>query len=165
MKNAKKNDVQDEQQTISKRGFNYEENYYFWRIMLRLSTNVSTRLFQADQLATHYGGAEANVGVSLSHFGHDVYFVSKVPENSLGRAVESTLKTQGVHTNYLIKGGERLGTYYLETGVGQRSSQVTYDRAHSSFPNWQSMRLTSMKFFLMPYFSMFPELPLHCLPL
>ena len=81
----------------------------------------------------HYGGAEANVGVSLSHFGHDVYFVSKVPENSLGMAVEGTLKAQGVHTNYLIKGGERLGTYYLESGVGQRSSQVTYDRAHSSF--------------------------------
>ncbi|MCQ6279881.1 sugar kinase [Bacillus sp. EB600] len=105
----------------------------FGEIMLRLSTNAGTRLFQADQLAMHYGGAEANVGVSLSHFGHDVYFVSKVPENSLGRAVESTLKAQGVHTNYLIKGGERLGTYYLEAGVGQRSSQVTYDRAHSSF--------------------------------
>jgi 2-dehydro-3-deoxygluconokinase len=105
----------------------------FGEIMLRLSTDVGTRLFQADQLAMHYGGAEANVGVSLSHFGHDVFFVSKVPGNSLGMAVESNLKAHGVQTNYLLKGGERLGTYYLETGVGQRSSQVTYDRAHSSF--------------------------------
>lgn len=105
----------------------------FGEIMLRLSTQTGNRLFQANQLTMNYGGAEANVGVSLSHFGHDVFFVSKVPENQLGMAAERQLKAQGVHTNYIIKGGERLGTYYLEVGVGQRSSQVTYDRAHSSF--------------------------------
>ncbi|PLS02237.1 sugar kinase [Neobacillus cucumis] len=102
-------------------------------IMLRLSVNNSEKLFQADQLTMHYGGAEANVAVSLSNFGHDVYFVSKIPENPLGIAVERQMKANSVHTDYLMKGGERLGTYYLEIGVGQRSSQVTYDRKYSSF--------------------------------
>jgi 2-dehydro-3-deoxygluconokinase len=102
-------------------------------IMLRLSTNTGERLSQADQLTMQYGGAEANVGVSLARFGHEVYFVSKVPNNPLGTAVERHLKSHGVHSNYLIKGGERLGTYYLESGVGPRSAQVTYDRKYSSF--------------------------------
>ncbi|MFC4324275.1 sugar kinase [Litchfieldia salsa] len=102
-------------------------------IMLRLSTNVGERLSQVDQLTMHYGGAEANVGVSLSQFGFDVYFVSKVPDNVLGKAVERHLLSNGVHTEYLVKGGERLGTYYLETGIGERSATVTYDRKHSSF--------------------------------
>jgi 2-dehydro-3-deoxygluconokinase len=105
----------------------------FGEIMLRFSTFVGQRLNQASKLNMHYGGAEANVGVSLSHFGHDVFFVSKVPENQLGTAVETHLKAYGVHTDYLLKGGERLGTYYVESGAGPRSSQVTYDRAHSSF--------------------------------
>jgi 2-dehydro-3-deoxygluconokinase len=102
-------------------------------IMLRLSTTSGERLFQADELTMQYGGAEANVGVSLARFGHEVYFVSKVPNNPLGKGVERHLKSHGVHTNYLVKGGERLGTYYLETGVGPRSAQVTYDRKYSSF--------------------------------
>ncbi|WP_078542964.1 sugar kinase [Litchfieldia alkalitelluris] len=102
-------------------------------IMLRLSTHVGERLSQADQLSMHYGGAEANVGVSLSQFGFDVYFVSKVPNNALGKAVERHLLSNGVHIDYLVKGGERLGTYYLETGIGERSAAVTYDRKFSSF--------------------------------
>lgn len=102
-------------------------------ILLRLSTNVDKRLSQADQLYMHYGGAEANVGVSLSNFGYEVYFVSKVPDNPLGLAAERHLKTNGVHTDFLVKGGERLGSYYVESGVGARNSQVTYDRKHSSF--------------------------------
>jgi 2-dehydro-3-deoxygluconokinase len=105
----------------------------FGEIMLRFSTETGKRLFQANRLSLHYGGAEANVAVSLAHFGHHAFFVSKVPENQLGMAAESQLKAHGVQTNYLLKGGERLGTYYLEAGAGPRSSQVTYDRAHSSF--------------------------------
>ncbi|MBD8067808.1 sugar kinase [Bacillus sp. PS06] len=104
-------------------------------IMLRLSTGVGERLSQTGSLSMHYGGAEANVGVSLSQFGFDVYFVSKVPNNALGKAVERHLLSNGVHTDYLVKGGERLGTYYLETGIGERSAQVTYDRKYSSFSN------------------------------
>jgi 2-dehydro-3-deoxygluconokinase len=101
-------------------------------IMLRFSTNAGERLKQANQIQMHYGGAEANVAVSLSLLGNDVYFVSKVPENGLGAAVEGQLKSFGVHTDFLLKGGERLGTYYVESGVGPRSAQVTYDRKYSS---------------------------------
>ncbi|MFS0637678.1 sugar kinase [Mesobacillus foraminis] len=102
-------------------------------IMLRFSTLEGERLSETGHLTVNYGGAEANVAVSLSHFGHEAYFVSKVPENPLGRAVERHLKSNGVQTDYLLKGGNRLGTYYLEAGVGERSAQVTYDRAYSSF--------------------------------
>lgn len=102
-------------------------------IMLRLSTETGILLRQANQLSVHYGGAEANVAVSLSHFGYQAYFVSKIPVNSLGSAVERHLKSHGVHTDFLLKGGERLGSYYVEEGAGERSSQVTYDRSYSSF--------------------------------
>jgi 2-dehydro-3-deoxygluconokinase len=102
-------------------------------IMLRLSTQAGERLSQANQLNMHYGGGEANVGVSLSHFGYDVYAVSKIPNNPLGVGVKRHLQSHGVHTDYLVTGGERLGTYYLETGIGERSAKVTYDRKYSSF--------------------------------
>ncbi|MEH7117146.1 sugar kinase [Neobacillus vireti] len=102
-------------------------------IMMRLSTPTGERLSQTKQLSIHYGGAEANVAVSLAHFGYDSYFVSKIPSNPLGKAVEMHLNSQGVHSNFLLKSGERLGTYYLETGIGERSPQVVYDRKYSSF--------------------------------
>ncbi|GIN63390.1 2-dehydro-3-deoxygluconokinase [Robertmurraya siralis] len=105
----------------------------FGEILLRLSTNIGERLFQTDHINTHFGGAEANVAVSLSKFGHDVYFVSKVPKNPLGSAVERHMRLHGVHTDFLLKGGDRLGTYFVESGVGPRSAQVTYDRKYSSF--------------------------------
>ncbi|KKK33598.1 2-dehydro-3-deoxygluconokinase [Mesobacillus campisalis] len=104
----------------------------FGEILLRLSTSVGERLSQAGQIKMHYGGAEANVGISLARFGHEVSFVSKVPDNPLGLAVEGHLRAHGVSTQFLLKGGERLGTYYLESGVGPRSAQVTYDRKYSS---------------------------------
>ncbi|QCJ44706.1 sugar kinase [Bacillus sp. S3] len=102
-------------------------------ILLRFSTHVGERLSQANQAMMHYGGAETNVGVSLAHFGHDVFAMSKIPDNMLGTAVERQLKSYGVHTDFVLKGGERLGTYYLELGSGPRSPQVTYDRKYSSF--------------------------------
>ncbi|WP_317616470.1 sugar kinase [Bacillus sp. HNG] len=105
----------------------------FGEPLLRLSTNLGERLFQTDQLTINYGGAEANVGASLSRFGYEVYFVGKVPNSPLGQGYERHLHSFGIHTDYLLKGGERLGTYYLETGVGERSAQVTYDRKGSSF--------------------------------
>ncbi|WP_404330324.1 PfkB family carbohydrate kinase [Mesobacillus maritimus] len=104
----------------------------FGEILLRFSTNIGERLFQTDTIHTHFGGAEANVAVSLARFGHKVDFVSKVPKNPLGSAVERHLRLHGVHTDYLVKGGDRLGTYYVESGVGPRSAQVTYDRKYSS---------------------------------
>ncbi|MFD3445935.1 PfkB family carbohydrate kinase [Microbacteriaceae bacterium 4G12] len=105
----------------------------FGEIMLRLSTHEGVRLNQANDCTVNYGGAEANVAVSLSQLGYQTYFVSKVPDNLLGNAVERHLKSHGVQTNYVLKGGERLGTYYLEAGVGERSAQVIYDRKYSSF--------------------------------
>lgn len=107
-------------------------------IMLRLSTPTGKRLVNSEQLACHYGGGEANVAISLAQFGHDAYYASLVPSNSLGIAVKQHLQSYGVHTDYLKFGGERLGTYYLETGIANRASQVIYDRAYSSFSQVKS---------------------------
>lgn len=102
-------------------------------IMLRLSTPVGNRLNDSQSLAVHYGGGEANVAISLANYGHEVYFASKVPKNALGKAVSQNLKKYNVRTDYLVQGGQRLGTYYMENGSGPRGATVTYDRAHSSF--------------------------------
>ncbi len=102
-------------------------------IMLRLSTETGVRLSQASSFGVHYGGGEANVAVSLANYQHQVTFASKVPDNSLGEAVEKHLNAYGVNTDFLLKGGPRLGTYYLESGVSVRAANVIYDRALSSF--------------------------------
>ncbi|KQL41794.1 2-dehydro-3-deoxygluconokinase [Bacillus sp. FJAT-25509] len=102
-------------------------------IMLRFSTFAGERLSQSGQLKLNYGGAEANVAISMAHFGYNAFFVSKIPDNQLGQAVGSHLRSHGVKTDYMVIGGERLGTYYLETGIGERSAHVTYDRKNSSF--------------------------------
>ncbi|MCB5954312.1 sugar kinase [Enterococcus sp. CWB-B31] len=102
-------------------------------IMLRLSTTAGTRLAQAEQFSAHYGGGEANVAVSLANYGHHAVFAGKVPTNELGAAVRKHLNRYGVDTSQLLMGGPRLGTYYLEAGVGERGASVVYDRAGSSF--------------------------------
>ena len=117
-------------------------------IMLRLSTNSGVRIAQADSLHAHYGGGEANVAISLANFGHDVYFASKTPENGLGEGVEKHLNRYRVHTDFLLKGGSRLGTYYVEAGIGERAANVIYDRTGSSFAEmteseWQKEELFS----------------------
>jgi 2-dehydro-3-deoxygluconokinase len=101
-------------------------------ILLRFSTEAGKRLTQANQLNINYGGAEANVGVSLANFGYNVYFVSKVPNNALGVGAQKHLRSYGVNIDYMFKGGERLGTYYVETGIGDRNTQIIYDRSGSS---------------------------------
>lgn len=102
-------------------------------IMLRLSTSVGTRVLRANQFMAHYGGGEANVAVSLANYGHNVIFASKVPENHLGLAAIEHLRRANVDTSFVLRGGERLGSYYLESGVGERAAQVIYDRKYSSF--------------------------------
>ncbi|WP_086314641.1 2-dehydro-3-deoxygluconokinase [Enterococcus sp. 7F3_DIV0205] len=102
-------------------------------IMLRLSTQTGNRLVQSQSLQAHYGGGEANVGISLANYGHDVLFASKVPDTALGDAVFKHLQRYQVDTRFLLTGGPRLGTYYLEAGVGERAASVIYDRAGSSF--------------------------------
>ena len=102
-------------------------------IMLRFSTEPGIRINQSNRFSVHYGGAEANVAVSLANYGHQVLFASKVPDNSLGEAAKKYLDCYGVDTNYLLFGGERLGNYYLESGTGERAAKVIYDRSRSSF--------------------------------
>lgn len=100
--------------------------------MLRLST-VESRLAETSEMQAHYGGGEANVAISLANFGHQAYFASKVPDNALGLAVKHHLNRFGVHTDYLLFGGQRLGIYFLEQGFGIKAANVVYDRAYSSF--------------------------------
>lgn len=101
-------------------------------IMLRLSTPGFQRFIQSDSFDVVYGGGEANVAVSLANYGHDTYFVTKVPKNPIGDCAIAALRKHNVNCDYIAKGGERLGIYYLETGASMRASNVVYDRAHSS---------------------------------
>jgi 2-dehydro-3-deoxygluconokinase len=101
-------------------------------IMLRLSTPGNSRFIQSDSFDVHYGGGEANVAVSLQNYGNEAYFVSKVPDNEIGQAAINSLRRFGVHTEHIVRGGDRLGIYYLETGCSLRPSKVIYDRSHSS---------------------------------
>ena len=107
-------------------------------IMLRFSTHQGTRLAQSDTFKVHYGGGEANVAISLANYGHTVSFASKVPDNPLGESVKKHLKRYGVGTDALLFGGDRLGTYYVESGIGQRAASVVYDRTRSSFSEMTS---------------------------
>lgn len=104
----------------------------FGEIMLRLSAPGYKRLVQCDSFDVTYGGGEANVSVSLANFGLDAYYVTKLPDNLIGDAALNHLRRFGVKTDYIVRGGERLGIYFLETGASQRPSKVVYDRKYSS---------------------------------
>ena len=104
----------------------------FGEIMLRLSTPGFTRFTQAQSYDASFGGGEANVAVSLAHFGHDARFVCKLPTHEIGQAAVNRLRQYGVDTRFVARGGERVGIYFLETGASQRPSKVVYDRAHSA---------------------------------
>ena len=101
-------------------------------IMLRLSTPGFSRFVQAQSFDVTYGGGEANVAVALANYGLESYFVSKLPVHEMGQATVNHLRRFGVRTDYLVRGGDRVGIYFLETGASQRSSKVIYDRAHSA---------------------------------
>lgn len=101
-------------------------------IMLRLSTPGNTRFIQSDSFDVVYGGGEANVAVSCANYGLDAYFVTKLPRHDIGQAAVNALRRYGVKTDYIIRGGDRVGIYYLESGVSMRPSKVIYDRAHSA---------------------------------
>ena len=105
----------------------------FGELMVRLSPPPGVRLQQARNLDLHFGGAEANVAVSLARFGIDAAFVTALPENDLGENAMDVLKQNSVDTRFIIRKGKRIGIYYLEHGSGPRSSKVIYDRAHSAF--------------------------------
>jgi 2-dehydro-3-deoxygluconokinase len=101
-------------------------------IMLRLSTPGAERIVQAKQFDINYGGGEANVAVSLANYGCEAAFITKLPANLLGDAALDSLREYGVEVSKIVRGGDRLGIYYLESGVSMRPSKVIYDRAHSA---------------------------------
>ena len=104
----------------------------FGEIMLRLAPNGYYRFFQNDQLQATFGGGEANVAVSLANFGLDAAYVTKLPAHAIGQAAVDSLRYFGVDTSKIIRGGDRVGIYYLEKGASQRGSVCIYDRTHSA---------------------------------
>jgi len=118
----------------------------FGEIMLRLAPYHFERIVQANQLQATYGGGEANVAVSLAQFGDESYFVTRLPDNALGDAALKTLRGYGVNVDNVIRGGSRIGIYFLEHGASIRPSKVIYDRSHSAISeiepgmvNWTSL--------------------------
>ncbi|MEJ7589809.1 MAG: sugar kinase [Ferruginibacter sp.] len=101
-------------------------------IMLRLSTPEYKRFVQSDSFDVTYGGGEANVAAALSNYGLNGTFVTKVPNNPIGQSAINHLRRFGVDTQFIVKGGDRLGIYFLETGASMRASQVIYDRSGAS---------------------------------
>jgi 2-dehydro-3-deoxygluconokinase len=104
----------------------------FGEIMLRLSTPGYERFMQASRFNVSFGGSEANVAVSLANYGIPVEYITRLPDNDIGRAAAMTLRKFGVGVERIIWGGERMGIYFLETGAVHRASKVIYDRAHAS---------------------------------
>lgn len=110
----------------------------FGEIMLRLSPPDYLRFSQTNNFDVVYGGGESNVAVSLANFGVPTEFVSRLPDNDIGRCALMELRKHNVGTRYIAKGGERLGIYFLETGAVSRGSKVVYDRAHSGMASIES---------------------------
>ena len=104
----------------------------FGELMLRLAPNGYLRIVQSNQLEATFGGAEANVAVSLANYGADVDFVTKLPKHEVGQAAVNSLRQFGVNTSNIVRGGDRVGIYYCEKGASQRPSKVIYDRAGSA---------------------------------
>ena len=118
----------------------------FGELMLRLAPEGWYRFTQVDKFGATFGGGEANVAVSLANYGMDACFVTKLPDNPIGQSAINSLRRFGVNTNYIVRGGNRVGIYYLEKGASQRGSVCVYDRAHSSIQeakpedfNWEEI--------------------------
>ncbi len=104
----------------------------FGEIMLRLATQRRERFTQAREFEVTYGGGECNVAVSLAHFGVDATFVTAIPDNDIGQACINYVRQFGVDTSEILRQGNRLGIYFLESGAAMRASKVVYDRAGAS---------------------------------
>jgi len=104
----------------------------FGEIMLRLAPPGFQRFTQARSFDVIYGGGEANVAVSCANYGLPVTYISRLPQNDIGDACLNFIRQWGVDTSHMVRGGDRLGIYFLETGAVQRGSKVIYDRAGSS---------------------------------
>lgn len=110
----------------------------FGEIMLRLAPEGYTRFVQAESYGATYGGGEANVCVSLANYGLETGFVTKLPAHEIGQAAVNSLRRYGVDTSHIVRGGDRVGIYFLEKGASQRPSKVVYDRAGSSISQAQT---------------------------
>jgi 2-dehydro-3-deoxygluconokinase len=104
----------------------------FGEIMLRLSPPGFERFLQSPQFVATFGGGEANVAVSLAHFGLDSTYVTALPNNPIGDAAVRALRAEGVRTDRIVRSGKRMGVYFTEAGASQRASTVIYDRADSA---------------------------------
>ena len=109
----------------------------FGEIMMRLNPQDYVRFAQAKSFEASYAGGEANVAVSLANFGMDAAFVSKVPAHEIGQCAINALREFGVDTRFMLRGGKRLGVYFVEKGASQRPSKVIYDRADSAIAQAQ----------------------------
>lgn len=104
----------------------------FGEIMLRLSPPGFERFLQTPQFVATFGGGEANVAVCLAQFGCESHYVTRLPAHAIGEAAVKALRAEGVRTEHIVRGGDRIGVYYAEAGASQRASQVIYDRARSA---------------------------------
>lgn len=104
----------------------------FGELMLRLAPENYLRFVQSEKYEATFGGAEANVAVSLANYGVNAAFVSKLPEHEIGQSAVNSLRKFGVDTSLIVRGGDRVGIYYCEKGASQRPSKVIYDRAYSA---------------------------------
>lgn len=104
----------------------------FGELMLRLSAPGYTRFVQAQSFDVTFGGGEANVAVSLANYGLKSYFLTKLPKHEIGQAAVNHLRRYGVSDEFIVRGGKRVGIYFLETGFSQRASKVIYDRLNSA---------------------------------
>ncbi len=109
----------------------------FGEIMLRLSPPGWKRFSQASTFDVVYGGGESNVAVSLANYGVPVDFVTRLPQNDIGECALMELRKRNVGTSHIVRGGDRLGIYFLETGAVSRGSKVVYDRAYSAMSTIQ----------------------------
>jgi len=109
----------------------------FGEVMLRLNPPGFERILQTPKFEATFGGGEANVAISLANYGVDATYVTVLPANPIGDACVAWLRGFGVDTLQIVRGGERMGIYYLEAGANQRASKVIYDRANSSIASAQ----------------------------
>ena len=105
----------------------------FGEIMLRLNPHGHDRFLQTNEFVTNFAGAEANVALSLSNYGIESHYITKLPDHEIGQMAINSLRRYGVHTENIVRGGERIGILFLEKGAAQRGSKVIYDRKYSSF--------------------------------
>lgn len=119
----------------------------FGEIMLRLSTEANLRFSQSNNFAVTYGGGEFNVAVSLANYGITTEFVTRIPENEIGHCALKEIRKMNVSSANVVFGGDRLGIYFLETGIGVRGSNVVYDRANSAMATLEKGKVNWHKVF------------------